>query len=51
MLSLNKAGTFTLKHNTVSGTLLWVVWVIEALIIIGAQILFSLFGEIDKSVF
>ena len=45
MLSLNKAGTFTLKHNTVSGTLLWVVWVIEALIIIGTPILFSLSGR------
>ncbi|RZM24745.1 MAG: hypothetical protein EOO88_21780 [Pedobacter sp.] len=45
MLSLNDAGTFTLKHNTVSGTLLWVVWVIEALIIIGGPILFSLSGR------
>jgi len=45
MLSLNDVGTFTLKHNTVSGTLLWVVWVIEALIIIGAPILFSLSGR------
>jgi hypothetical protein len=45
MLSLNDAGTFSLKHNTVSGTLLWVVWVFEALIIIGAPILFSLSGR------
>jgi len=45
MLSLNDAGTFTLKHNPVSGTLLWVVWVIEALIIIGAPMLFSLSGR------
>jgi hypothetical protein len=45
MLSLNDAGTFMLKHNTVSGTLLWVVWVFEALIIIGAPILFSLSGR------
>jgi len=45
MLSLNESGTFTLKHSTVSGTLLWVVWVIEALIIIGAPILFSLSGR------
>lgn len=45
MLRLNDAGTFTLKHNTVSGTLLWVVWIIEALIIIGAPILFSLSGR------
>ena len=45
MLSLNDAGTFTLKHNIVSGTLLWVVWVIEALIIIGVPILFSLSGR------
>jgi len=45
MLSLNEAGTFTLKHSTVSGTLLWVVWVIEALVIIGAPILFSLSGR------
>ncbi|KQR66949.1 hypothetical protein [Pedobacter sp. Leaf176] len=45
MLSLNDVGTFTLKQNTVSGTLLWVVWVIEALIIIGAPILFSLSGR------
>jgi len=45
MLSLNDAGTFTLKRNTVSGTLLWVVWVIEALIIFGAPILFSLSGR------
>jgi hypothetical protein len=40
MLSLNEVGTFTLKQSTVSGTLLWVVWAIEALIIIGAPILF-----------
>jgi len=45
MLSLNDVGTFTLKHNTISGTLLWVVWVIEAFIIIGAPILFSLSGR------
>lgn len=45
MLSLNDVGTFTLKQNTVSGTLLWVVWVIEALIIIGAPILFSISGR------
>jgi len=45
MLSLNDVGTFTLKQNTVSGMLLWVVWVIEALIIIGAPILFSLSGR------
>ena len=45
MLSLNDVGTFTLKHNIVSGTLLWAVWVIEALIIIGAPILFSLSGR------
>jgi hypothetical protein len=45
MLSLNEVGTFTLKRNTVSGTLLWVVWVIEALIIIGAPILVSLSGR------
>jgi hypothetical protein len=45
MLSLNDVGTFTLKHNTVTGTLLWVVWVIEALIIIGAPMLFSLSGR------
>ncbi|NTD99223.1 hypothetical protein G6M26_47925 [Agrobacterium tumefaciens] len=45
MLSLNDVGTFTLKHNIVSGTLLRVVWVIEALIIIGAPILFSLSGR------
>jgi len=45
MLSLNDAGTFTLKHNTVSGILLWVVWVIEALIVIGAPMLFSLSGR------
>jgi hypothetical protein len=45
MLSLNEVGTFNLKHNTVSGTLLWVVWVIEALIIIGAPILVSLSGR------
>jgi len=45
MLSLNDVGTFTLKKNTVSGTLLWVVWVIEALIIIGAPVLFSLSGR------
>jgi hypothetical protein len=45
MLSLNDAGTFTLKHNTVSGTLLWVVWVFEALIIVGAPVLFSLSGR------
>lgn len=50
MLSLNDVGTFTLKHNTVSGTFLWVVWVIEALIIIGAPILFSLSGR-SKSPF
>jgi len=45
MLRLNDAGTFTLKHNTVSGSFLWVVWVIEALIIIGAPMLFSLSGR------
>ena len=45
MLSLNDVGTFTLKQNTVSGMLLWVVWVIEALIIIGAPILFSISGR------
>jgi len=45
MLSLNDVGTFTLKHSTVSGTLLWVVWAIEALIVIGAPILFSLSGR------
>ncbi|CAM4411127.1 hypothetical protein SAMN06265348_11719 [Pedobacter westerhofensis] len=45
MLSLNDAGTFTLKHNTVSGTLLWLVWIIEAVIIIGAPMLFSLSGR------
>ena len=45
MLSLNDVGTFTLKHSTVSGALLWVVWVIEALIIIGAPIMVSLSGR------
>ena len=45
MLRLNDVGTFTLKHNTVSGTLLWMVWVIEALVIIGAPMLFSLSGR------
>jgi len=45
MLSLNDVGTFMLKHNTVSGTLLWLVWAIEALIIIGAPVLFSLSGR------
>jgi hypothetical protein len=45
MLSLNDAGTFNLKHNTVSGTLLWVVWAFEALIIVGAPVLFSLSGR------
>ena len=45
MLSLNDFGTFTLKHSTVSGTFLWVVWLIEALIIIGAPILVSLSGR------
>jgi hypothetical protein len=45
MLSLNDAGTFTLKHNTVSGTLLWLVWAFEAFIIVGAPVLFSLSGR------
>jgi uncharacterized phage-like protein YoqJ len=45
MLNLNNAGTFTLKHNTVSGALLWVVWAIEALIIIAVPIVFSLSGR------
>jgi hypothetical protein len=45
MLSLNDGGTFALKHNTVSGTLLWVVWFLEALIIVGAPVLFSLSGR------
>jgi hypothetical protein len=45
MLSLNDAGTFSLKHNTVSGTFLWVVWVIEALIILGLPVLFALSGR------
>jgi hypothetical protein len=45
MLSLNSAGTFTLKNNTVSGTLLWVVWVIEALIIIAVPVIFSISGR------
>lgn len=45
MLSLNDAGTFSLKHNIVSGTLLWVVWVIESLIIIGLPMLFALSGR------
>ena len=45
MLNLNNAGTFTLKHNTVSGTLLWVVWAIEALIIIAVPIVFSISGR------
>lgn len=50
MLSLNDVGTFALKHNTVSGTLLWVVWGIEALIIIGAPMLVALSGR-SKSPF
>lgn len=45
MLNLNDAGTFTLKHNIVSGTLLWVVWVIEALIIIAVPVVFSMSGR------
>jgi hypothetical protein len=45
MLSLNDAGTFSLKHNTVSGTFLWVIWGLEALIIIGVPMLFSMSGK------
>jgi hypothetical protein len=45
MLLLNEAGTFSLKHNIISGTLLWVVWVIEFLMITGLPILFALSGR------
>ncbi|KIO75995.1 hypothetical protein TH53_17395 [Pedobacter lusitanus] len=45
MLNLNNAGTFTLKHNVVSGALLWVIWGIEALIIIAIPIIFSISGR------
>lgn len=45
MLSLNSAGTFTLKSSTVSGTFLWIVWIIEALIIIVIPIIFSISGR------
>jgi hypothetical protein len=45
MLLLNEAGTFSLKHNIISGTLLWVVWIIEFLMITGLPILFALSGR------
>ncbi|MBB6498550.1 hypothetical protein [Pedobacter cryoconitis] len=45
LIPLNKAGTFMLKHNTVSGGLLWFIWAVEALIIIGLPILLSGVGK------
>lgn len=33
---LNEIGTFSLKRTVVSGTFLWIVWIIEALIILGS---------------
>lgn len=45
LIPLNKAGTFMLKHNTVSGALLWFVWCVEAVIIIGLPIFMSGAGK------
>ncbi|QNK61039.1 hypothetical protein H7F33_10610 [Pedobacter sp. PAMC26386] len=45
LITLNEVGTFTLKHAPVTGILLWIVWIIEALIIIFIPILTSSFGK------
>ncbi|MCZ4242797.1 hypothetical protein [Pedobacter punctiformis] len=48
MVSLNEVGTFTIKKSTVSGGFLWVVWVIEALMILGIPVISSLAGKATK---
>ncbi len=45
MITLNRAGTFSLKHNVATGAFLWTIWVIEAVIIIALPIFLSVSGR------
>lgn len=45
LVPLNEAGTFSLKHNTVTGTFLWIIWVIEAVLIIFIPVGLSFMGK------
>lgn len=45
MVTLNDVGTFNLNHSVVSGAFLWVIWVVEAAIIIFIPIGMSFMGK------
>jgi len=41
MQDLNEVGTFSLKKDIVSGTFLWIIWALEAIIIISLPVLLA----------
>ena len=48
MLTLSSYGTFSIKGTQVSGELLWAVWAIEALMILGWPLVYMFSGQATK---
>lgn len=48
MLELNEVGTISVKHNTISGVFLWIIWALEAILIIFIPMLMASSGKVSK---
>ncbi len=48
VISLNEVGTFSIKKSPVSGGFLWIVWLIEAVMIVGIPAILALSGKASK---